>query len=196
MKIDNEKNCDENCEDCIEVNQAKISPIMVMGSENKGILNATTFILKLFQRDEDEKYEKKLKEMVDQFSQIVRHYKKKEELFLPLYSSLGFERQAEFHVQKDKEILQMLQELQEKNVKLSPYQFKAIYLEFCKKLVELVKEENTNLYVYCLHNFTQDEMDDIGRKIPSYDYTFLAIKPKDEDLVSQNCKDKILKRGK
>lgn len=184
-------NCDENCEDCLEVSQAKISPVMVMGSENKGILNATTFILKLYQRDKDEKYEKKLIEMVDQFSQLKRHYKKKEKLFLPLYSNLGFEEQAEIHIQKDKEILDLLDEIKKRNETSSPYEFKTIYLEFCKKIVELVKDENTNLLVYCLHNFTQEEMDEIGRKIPFYDYTFLAVKPKPEDLISKACKDKI-----
>ena len=187
--MNKELTCNEDCKECNQLEDAKISPIMVMGSENRGILNAASYILKLYQREKEEKYELKLKEMVPLFSQIERHYKKKEDLFLPIYSSYGFKDKVDEQIKQDNEILNLLKVIQEKDKTLSPYDYKNLFLDFCTKIVLLAKEENTNLLVYCFHNFTQDEMDEIGKKIPSYDYTFLSIKPKPEDLVSHKCSD-------
>lgn len=172
----------DTCPEC-EREEAKISPVMVLSVENKGILNASSCILKLYQMERTEKHEARLREMVQVLPEMVSHFRKKEELFLPVYAQLGFDVEKE--KEKDKDILEGIDKIVQMEKKSSPYEFEEEFLEFCKKSVLLAKEENTGFLVTCYHNFTLDEMDEIGRRIPDYGYTFLSIKPKPEDLLSR-----------
>lgn len=180
--------CSEDCQECQGNCEARIPPVMVLSSENRGILNAAGFVLELYQREKTERFEKRLKEMIGLLPEMVSHYKKKEELFLPYYWERGFEEEVEKEFVSDKEILEGIKTLQLLLKDKSPYEFETEYLSFCKKAVLIAKNENTELLVSIYHNLTQEQMDEIGRRIPDYGYTFLAVKPKPEDLVSTKGK--------
>ena len=90
----------DTCPECSR-EEAKISPVMVLSVENKGILNASSCILKLYQLEKTEKHEARLRQMVHVLPEMVSHFRKKEELFLPLYAELGFDSDKE--KAKDKE---------------------------------------------------------------------------------------------
>ena len=172
----------DTCPECSR-EEAKISPVMVLSGENKGILNASSCILKLYQLEKTEKHEARLRQMVHVLPEMVSHFRKKEELFLPLYAELGFDSDKE--KAKDKDILDGIERILLLEKRCSPYEFEKEFLDFCRRSVLLAKEENTGFLITCYHNFTLDEMDEIGRRIPDYGYTFLSVRPKPEDLLSR-----------
>ena len=173
---------DDTCLSC-KRQEAKISPVMVMSVENRGILNACSCILKLYQLEHSKKHEERLRQMIHLLPEMRSHYRKKEELFLPLFEDLG--RDGEKEKEKDRQVLNGIDRVLGLEKEKSPYDFETELLDVCQNSLILAKEENTDFLITCYHNLTLDEMDSIGRRIPSYGYTFLSVKPKPEDLISR-----------
>lgn len=172
------------CPEC-KREEAKISPVIVLSVENQGILNAIRCVLEIYNREPSLKLENKLRDMIHVLPQLASHYRKKEDLFLPCYQKIGFEEEAEKHRKMDLKIQNQIHHILNLEKQKSPYEFREEYLNLCKSIVILAKEENTEFLIQCYHNFTQDEMDAIGKRIPSYGYTFLSVEPKPEDLISR-----------
>ncbi|MFA6830052.1 MAG: hypothetical protein WCR67_05065 [Bacilli bacterium] len=168
-----EDNCSD-CSNCPGCEKGTITPFMVMKSENQGIRNCLLFLSTLLKKNQ-EKYFHKLTETLSEMKQIRYHYQKKEELFLILLDSDDQEQKS-----KDDQTLLLLEEIIKETVDFSSVNKQKI-TKLLSLAEELIAEENLTILPKIESKITTQQEDSISKRMPDYQYCFLAKSPKPSD---------------